>query len=246
MLGTSHKLIANLALACLDIKERHILYPRWGGIESGATLSDDFKIMWEPEEFKSSKKQLVHRHYVNSDNPKDHGCVVRALDHSLGSISFIKDYLKGDLDGYEEDDFLENLGMFLGISCHHITDLCTPVHVGKISDPNKYGYKILSRFHNRHKKDIVQYTTFASLRLKKPIIVKINKKYFEKIAQYTYNTHFTRLEKIYPLKNSQENILIDMVSDIINQSVHHTASIWHTVLKTTKMTDRKWSYRPLL
>jgi hypothetical protein len=27
MNGTSHQFVANLALACLDIRERHILYP---------------------------------------------------------------------------------------------------------------------------------------------------------------------------------------------------------------------------
>ena len=246
MLGTTHKLIANLALACLDIKERHILYPRWGGIESGATLSDDFRIMWEPEEANSKKKQLVHRCYINSNNSKDHGCVVRAFDHSLGSISFIEDYQNGKLDGYKEDEFLENLGMFLGISCHHIADLCTPVHTGQIADPNEYGDKTTSRFHNRFERDIVKFTSSASLSFKKPKKVKINKSYFWNIAQHTYDTHFQKLEDIYPLKNGNENELVDMVSDIISQSVYHTASIWHTVLKTTKMTDRKWSYNPLL
>ena len=48
--GSSHRLVANLALACLNGEERGILYPRWRGIESGATLSDDFRIMWEPAE----------------------------------------------------------------------------------------------------------------------------------------------------------------------------------------------------
>lgn len=246
MLGKTHKLIANLALACLDIEERHILYPRWGGIESGATLSDDFKIMWEPEEANSKKKQLVHRCYINSNDPKDHGCVVRAFDHSLGSISFIEDYRKGELGGYEEDDFLENLGMFLGISCHHIGDLCTPVHTGQIDDPNEYGSKTTSRFHGRVERDIVKFTHFASLSFKKPKAVSINKEYFWDIAQYTYETHFTKLKNIYPLKQDNEDELVNMISDIISKSVYYTASIWHTVLKSTKMTNRKWSLKPLL
>ena len=58
MLGKTHQLVANLSLACLSQKERHIMYPRWGGIESGATLSDEFRIMWEIEEVGSDKKQL--------------------------------------------------------------------------------------------------------------------------------------------------------------------------------------------
>ena len=50
MNGDAHVLVANLALAFIDEAQRHILYPRWGGIESGATLSDHFRIMWEIEE----------------------------------------------------------------------------------------------------------------------------------------------------------------------------------------------------
>ena len=246
MLGTTHRFIANIALACLDEDERHILYPRWGGIESGATLSDDFKIMWEPEEPKSKKKQLVHRCYINSKNPKDHGCVVRALDHSLGSISFIEDYQKGQLDSYGEDDFLENLGMFLGITCHHIGDLCTPVHVGQIDDPNEYGYKTTSRFHNRFECDIVKLTSSASLSFKAIKKISISREYFWNIAQDTYKTYFMELKNIYPFKQNNEEKLINIISGIISKSVYHTASIWHTVLKSTQMTDKKWSMKPLL
>ncbi len=43
--GRSHRLVANTALACLETPERHILMPRWGGIETGATLSDEFRVL---------------------------------------------------------------------------------------------------------------------------------------------------------------------------------------------------------
>ena len=61
MNGDSHCLVANFSMACLSPDERHILYPRWGGIEAGATLSDQFRIMWEPIEPGSKDRQLVHR-----------------------------------------------------------------------------------------------------------------------------------------------------------------------------------------
>ena len=143
MTGETHKLIANLALACLDMKKRDILFPRWGGIESGAVLSDEFRIMWEIEDVNSKNKQLVHRCYVDSEDAKDHGCVTRALDHAEGSISFIEDYMAGELNSYTEDEFLENLGMFLGVISHHIGDLCTPLHVGHHIDFNALGFKSL-------------------------------------------------------------------------------------------------------
>jgi hypothetical protein len=47
MTGDCHCLVANLALACLPGEERRALYPRWGGIEGGATLSDHLRIMWD-------------------------------------------------------------------------------------------------------------------------------------------------------------------------------------------------------
>ena len=88
MLGKTHILVANISLACLNQKERHILYPRWGAIEAGATLSDELKIMWEPEAA-GFPRQLVHRCYVDSTDIKNHGCVTRAWDHAEGSISFM-------------------------------------------------------------------------------------------------------------------------------------------------------------
>lgn len=94
MLGKTHQLVANLSLACLSQKERHIMYPRWGGIESGATLSDEFRIMWEIEEVGSDKKQLVHRCYVDSKDPKNHGCITRSLNHAEACIGFIESYSK--------------------------------------------------------------------------------------------------------------------------------------------------------
>jgi hypothetical protein len=99
MNGNSHCLVAMLALACLNNKERGILYPRWGGIDCGATLSDEFRVMWEPDVPKSKYKSLVHRCFIDSINPKDHGCITRALDHAEGSIDFIKAYMDGDLEG---------------------------------------------------------------------------------------------------------------------------------------------------
>lgn len=118
MNGTSHQFVAHLALACLDIRERHILYPRWGGIESGSTLSDEFRLMWESESIENITKQLVHRYFVDSKNPKDHGGVSRAWDHASGSVSFIEDYIKDPNSYGTEVEFLENLGMYLGITSH--------------------------------------------------------------------------------------------------------------------------------
>jgi len=234
-----------LALACLGAKERHILYPRWSGIEAGATLSDEFRIMWEPIGPESRDRQLVHRCFVDSENSRDHGCVTRALDHSEGSIAFIEDYLGGDLeDAYSEDEFLENLGMFLGIASHHICDLCTPVHVGHDMDYAKVDSRSRRGFHSRVERDIARLDHRALVRLTKPKIVDLSEEYYWSIAQSTYSDLFLPLESLYPARD--ESLMVNMASEVISRGVQHTADVWHTVLSTTNMAERKWSLQPLL
>ena len=245
MLGDSHCFVANLALACLTEDERHILYPRWGGIEAGATLSDHFRITWEPEKPHSKNKQLVHRCYIDSDNPIDHGCITRALDHAEGCIGFIKDYMKGELtDGYSEDEFLENLGMFLGITSHHIADICTPVHVGYKIDFRALGFNSLARFHKKVESDILRFQRNVKLDLQKPKLVNHSHEYFWNIASDIYEKYFTRMELLY--RDKDQAGLYEMVSGVISSAVAHTSETWHTILVESKMNTRKWSMQPLL
>ncbi len=241
MLGKTHQLVANLSLACLSQKERHIMYPRWGGIESGATLSDEFRIMWEIEEVGSEKKQLVHRCYVDSNDTKDHGCVTRALDHAEGCIGFIESYSEEDST---EEEFLENLGMFMGITSHHIADLCTPVHVGHKINFKNLGYSSLSRFHNKVERDIFRFQNKSSIKFSKPKIVELSDKYFWNIANDTYNNIFLKLESVYETKDEQ--YIIDISSQVVSNAVKHTTDVWHTILHKTKMTKRKWTMQPLI
>ncbi len=245
MNGPTHRLVANLALSFLDMKERHILFPRWGGIESGATLSDEFRIMWEPEVAGAKNKQLVHRCYIDSSDSKNHGCVTRAWDHAEGSKSFIRGYLEDDDSmGYTEDEFLENLGMFLGIASHHISDLCTPVHVGHKMDYLNAGSKSQSAFHKTVERDIVRFSNQATIKLSKPQKVSLSNEYFFNIAKDTYASLFVNLEEIYAKSNVDGKV--EMTSWVISNSVRHTANVWHTVFVETGMKGRKWSMQPLL
>lgn len=244
MNGDSHRFVANIALACLDIKQRHILYPRWGGIEAGATLSDDFRIMWEPESADAKTRQLVHRYYVDSKDPQDHGCVTRALDHAEGTIGFITEHQEGTLDGYTEEQFLENMGMFLGILCHHVADLCSPVHVGHKIDFRALGHGSLKKFHNVVERDIDRRRSNARIQLVRPKRVAISKRYLRGIADETYQEYFTRLHDLY--ESGNEAGLDRMASGALSSAVKHTACLWHTILARTKMTEREWSQQPLL
>jgi hypothetical protein len=245
MLGNTHNLVANLALTCLSQPERHILYPRWGGIEEGAILSDRFKIQWEIESVDSKEKQLVHRCWVDSDDKKNHGCLTRAANHAEGSVSFTEAYLDGDLEGaYDEVSFLENLGMFLGIASHHIADLCTPVHVGHKIDYKRLGYPSLSKLHSKVERDIFRYQNQASVKMHRPKIVDLSEKHFRKIAEETYENLFLKLEHVYASKI--ENELLNISSTVISCAVKHTSNVWHTVLSNTRMTDKKWSMEALI
>ncbi len=242
--GKTHTFVAMLAMACLDPDERRIVYPRWGGIEAGATLSDDFRIMWEPESLESPGRSLVHRCFVDSPDAKDHGCVTRALDHVEGSISFTKSYLAGELDTYSEEDFLENLGMFLGIACHHIADLCTPCHVGQGLDCTAMGFKSRKSFHQRLERDIERLSAKAGLRLSPARIVVPTRDFFWGIASDIYTEQYLRLPAVYG--DETGTVRLDMVSAVLSAAVAHTRDMWHAVFQATDMTKRQWSLQPLL
>ncbi len=243
MTGDTHCRVAKLALARLVTEERSILDPRWDAIEAGATLSDHFRVMWEPAEPGDDKKQLVHRCYVDSADPKDHGCVTRALDHAEGSIAFIEDYLSGALDdAYTEVEFLENLGMFLGVTSHHIADLCTPVHVGHHLDFRSLGYPSLARFHSKVERDIQRYAKNALPEPTEPLLVDLRAEYFWTIARDTYHHSFTCLEDVY--REATDERIARMASQAISTAVAHTANVWHTVLTRTNITGRSWSSQP--
>ena len=244
MLGTTHELVANLAIACLNSNERMILYPQWRGVEAGATLSDHFRIMWEPIESGSTAKQLVHRCFVDSDKSKDHGCITRAWDHANGCLAFIADYMEGYLEGaYDEISFFENLGMFMGITSHHIADLCTPVHVGGKIDYKALGHTSLASLHKKVERDISRLSK-REVKLCTPRRISLSKSYFWNIAQDVYSRFFVLLPEIYEKKNN--DILVKMVSSVISLAVTHTADVWHTILTESKMVRSKWSLQPLI
>ena len=227
-------------MALLDEDERDILYPRWSCIEAGSTLSDEFRIMWEPKDVASKDRELVHRCLVDSDDPKDHGCVTRALDHAEGSVAFIRDFLNGALDGsFNEDEFLNDLGMFMGIASHHIADLCTPVHVGHKLDYKKVGAKSARRFHAKVERDIGRLARQVSLQIHPPKVVEFSRDLFWGIAREAYDSTFLELEAIY--SDSDENALLEMASLAVTSAVRSTRDVWHTIFKDTQMTSRKWS-----
>lgn len=243
--GSSHRLVANLALACLEQPLRHILYPRWGGIESGATLSDDFRVMWEIREAGSTERQLVHRCYLDSDDPRDHGCVTHASSYATGSLGFAEQYMAGELgDAYTEDSFLENLGMFLGVVSHHVADLCTPVHVGHRIDFRGLGFRRLSSMHRRVEKDIGRHALKTGIKLRKPRVVDLEETHFWDIARTTYEEWFLALPHIYGREAAIP--VEEMAATAVGRAVTETADVWLTVLSRSKMLDRKWSMQPLL
>ncbi len=60
----------------------------------------------------------------------------------------------------------------------------------------------------------------------------------------TYRAVFVGLEDQYV--SSQSSISTDSVSWVISHAVRNTADVWHTVLVTSGMMNRKWSMQPLL
>lgn len=237
MNGQMHRLIAEMSLAHLDGEARGILSPRWFGIEAGATLSDDFRIMWEPETA-GEPRQLVHRCHVDSDDRKDHGGVTRCLDHAAGSICFIRDWME-DPTGYTEVEFLENLGMFLGILSHHIADLHTPVHVGHRLGPDQLGFRTVKAMHAGVERDMARVCKRVSVETTPVRPRQITRDTFWNFAEDTFNRWYLRLDDIYP--DPDEAALEEMTSALLAASVSATRDLWSTILTDSGMTCRSWS-----
>jgi len=134
--------------------------------------------------------------------------------------------------------------MYLGITSHHIADLCTPVHVGHKMDYLRAKSKNKAGFHGRVERDIARFAQKVPILFYKPKIVKLTKSFFKRIAGDTYSTIFLRLEDMYA--HSSTNEIQEMVSQVISQSVRHTADVWHSILTASGMLNRKWSMQPLI
>ena len=148
---------------------------------------------------------------------------------------------RGVLDraGEVVDEFLNDLGMFMGIASHHIADLCTPVHVGHKLDFKKVGAKSARRFHGKVERDIGRLAKRVSLQLHPPKIVEFSRDFFWGIAKEAYDSTFLKLEAIY--SDNDEDGLLEMTSIAVTSAVGHTRDVWHTVFTETDMTSTKWS-----
>ena len=131
--------------------------------------------------------------------------------------------MAGDIESYTEEEFLENLGMFLGVVSHHIGDLCTPIHVEHKIDFKKMGFESLSKLHKKIEQDIEQMALQANVRLTKSKPIRISKNYFWDIPMETYEKHFILLEALY-LK-PEEKKLLEMVSEVASSGVKYTWNV---------------------
>lgn len=246
MNGHCHEMVALIALAAQDPRHRSVLTSRWSGIEAGSTMSDDFRVMWDIVEAGSKDKHLIHRCFVDSDSPKDHGGARHALDYATGCVGFIEEYMAGNLDDAypTEENFLENLGMYLGIVSHHIADMCTPVHVGHRMNYPRAGSTSARKFHARFERQMGRLARKATVTLSRPRKVTLSQEYFWQIALSTYEDLFVGLEEIYA--NDNQNELQRVVSESISRSVSHTADVWHTVMVETDFSRHNWSHAPFV
>jgi hypothetical protein len=246
MNGYCHELVALIALANLEPAHRQILSARWRGIEAGSTMSDYFRVMWDIVAPTGNEKHLIHRCFVDSDNPKDHGCAIHAYDYATGCSGFIEQYMAGELDDAytTEESFLENLGMYLGIVSHHIADMCTPVHVGHKMDYRRAGSESARKFHSRFERQMGRLARQATVSLRKPARTPLTQDYFWEIAHSTYEDLFLPLEQIYA-DNDLEG-LQEVTSEAISRSIRCTADVWHTVMADSEIRSRKWSQEPFI
>lgn len=230
MKGFAHVRVAELAAEVMADDLRPAIGLLWEGIETGVTLTDEFRWFWDPDEQESViNRVLMHRCYVDSDSPNDQGCPVQIVRYAMGTPEFFELYAQGELDDYGEEGFLLTAGAYLGVMTHHIADLHTPVHVGSQLPIASVGYSTNAGFHSRVEADL-DYTarTVESIKPYDPQPINLTADTFLSIADWVYNEFYLKLPDIYgppaPL-----NVRTDFFAGCVRSAARVTADVWATV-----------------
>lgn len=227
----AHTRIVELAAEVLPKSAQKAVGALWEGIETGATLPDELHFVWDTDEQQGVvNRVLMHRCYVDSDEPRDRGCPIQIVRYATGIPDFVHLYARGKLEGvYDEEEFLLNTGSYFGVVAHHIADLHTPVHVGRNLDLTATGYSKASGFHSRVEADLDRAARrLTTIRPYAPEPVQLTTAAFEDMAERTYSLFFSKLPRVYATKSNVEARL-DWLETCITEAAKRTADVW-TVL----------------
>jgi len=229
----AHIHVARLATDAMPAKYTDIMDELCEGIDTGATLPDEIGIMWDTDEQADViKRVLVHRCYMDSDNPRDRGCAIQVSRYATGIPGFFDLWASGELDGaYDEEEFLLNAGSYFGVVAHHIADLHAPVHVGRKVDLATAGFRRGSGFHSRVDADMDRAAkTVESIGTHKPRPIELTSAYFEGVPQRTYDQFFLKLTDFYSTRPDPATRAA-FLAPCVENAARVTIDTWVAILK---------------
>ncbi len=230
----AHLRVAALAADAMPAEHGTTMGRLWEGIDTGATLPDELHILWEPDEQEGVvNRVLMHRCYVDSENPRDRGCPLQIVRYATGTSNFVELYASGELEGvYDEEEFLLNAGAYLGMVAHHIADLCTPVHVGRHLDLSGTRFSSMKGFHSRVEADLDRAAkTVDTVLPYRSRPAELTHVHFEDVARRTYGESFVKLPEAYSEQSDASARVVLLAACVVN-AARITADTWLAVLRS--------------
>ena len=234
MKRNAHIRVAELATNHLPDPWATPIAALWEGIETGATLPDEFVAYWDTDDQVGViSKVRMHRCYMDSDDPRDRGCVIQIVRYATAIPGFVEDFASGDLEGsYDDEEFALNLGMFFGIASHHIADMHTPVHVCSHVDPATVGARSSAGFHTRIETDLDRAAAAVeTIQPYRPQTVALEHPAIEALAQAAFDDFVPRLPLVYGPKATLDS-RVEAMTECVRRAAQATADVWSAVLNT--------------
>ena len=148
MLYKTHVHVVENAVNLVDEPLGAMLKKHLDWLIAGQEVPDSFT-RWNPDPDiyeKDAEKVLAHRFYVDSRERKSRGLIPHIIMYAEGIISYIKDTHSSPIMETIEEQQMD-WTLQIGILCHLVSDLVTPVHIGSAKD--KELEKMKKGFHSR-------------------------------------------------------------------------------------------------
>ncbi len=234
--GLTHIWVCVKAKALLPEGFQVFLQQEWDWLECAVTLPDSH-LRYDTTnadeldtEFK--KRFPVHRYNCDAQVPHGYGLVGQAWRYFEGSISFIQDCRDGVTSN--PNYYYGQTAFYMGMLCHFIGDLCTPVHVGSRLD-HQLVELFGNYFHQRIEARLRRVSQNLEMKLMPSIQpIPIGRSFFESIAR----------DFAYPIYQELPSLVANLVvldkqlARVLLRSVKDTATAWVSLLTAGKFQPR--------
>lgn len=225
MNGKTHTWVALQAKNQMKEPYQSFLDDEWEWVE-GAVLLPDSHLRYDTTDAgelnpEYKKRFPVHSHDFDTGVPHGYGLVGEAFRYFDGPAAFIRDCKEDDTDSY-----YGQIAFYMGMLCHFIGDLCTPVHVGSKFD-SQLKELLGLRFHQRIESKMQRLIKNIDVSpIKTSKLPVIGRPYFEGIAKnFTFSLYGELVQLL-----SDQNRLDKRLKEALLKSVEVTTVAWTALL----------------